>query len=170
MTSSHGPRSLCEAPKTPTPSWNLKLGVTDQPAADRGVRDALSNTEISIPIPIHPSTYSFWAFKPVYTKAFRPVSGDMCLHSLPLHPFHMVDQTNRGATCMYVYMYVCICDAVFWWIIAPRSEGLCRGFLSSCSPPKIRQHCSLSICKHLINTEANKKKINLMMRQAGLST
>ena len=79
------------------------------------------------------------------------------LHSLPLHPFHMVDQTNRGATCMYVYMYVCICDAVFWWIIAPRLEGLCQGFLSSCSPPKIRQHCSLSICKHLINTEANKK-------------
>ena len=26
---------------------------------------------------IQPSTYSFWAFKPVYTKAFRPVSGSM---------------------------------------------------------------------------------------------
>ena len=25
----------------------------------------------------HPSTYSFWAFKPVYTKAFRSVSGSM---------------------------------------------------------------------------------------------
>ena len=30
----------------------------------------------SQPIP-YPSTYSFWAFKPVYTKTFRPVSGSM---------------------------------------------------------------------------------------------
>ena len=27
--------------------------------------------------PARPSTYSFWASKPVYTKAFRPVSGSM---------------------------------------------------------------------------------------------
>ena len=26
---------------------------------------------------VQPSTYSFWAFEPVYTKAFRPVSGSM---------------------------------------------------------------------------------------------
>ena len=25
----------------------------------------------------HPSTYSFWAFKPAYKKAFRPVSGSI---------------------------------------------------------------------------------------------
>ena len=46
-------------------------------------------TEISQPIPnhtqlliiqlpiIHPSTYSFWTLKPVYTEAFKQVSGSM---------------------------------------------------------------------------------------------
>ena len=39
--------------------------------------------------------------------ALRKVSGS--LHPLPLHPFHKVDQTIHGATC--------ICDAVFYFVL-----------------------------------------------------
>ena len=42
---------------------------------------------------VKPSTYRFSAFKPVYTKAFSPVSGSGSgsLHPLPLYPLPLHD-------------------------------------------------------------------------------